>query len=424
MDLPVGLRFYRSATGLFAPVAKLVLRQRVLRGKEDASRLVERFGFASAARPEGPLIWIHGASVGECLAALPLLEKLLAGGRHGLVTSGTVTSAQLMAEMLPNRAIHQFVPIDTPAAVARFLDHWRPDIGIFIDSDLWPNLVLGTKHRGLPLILANARISARSARNWHRAPRVAAAVLSVFDACLAQDEEFAGRFRSLGARNVQVTGSLKADAPPLSADPGKHDALVSAIDGRPVFLAASTHPGEDEILLPAQDSLRRSFPNLLTIIVPRHPDRGGEVAMLAGTRKAILRSQGALPASDTAIYVADTMGELGLFYRVAFFAFMGGSLIPHGGQNPLEPARLRCGVLAGPHTFNFRGAYDAIFATQQKGRVATSGEIAALAKMLLEDSGAATAFGEAAARGAAQLGGAVEKTAQFVETLLSCNARA
>jgi 3-deoxy-D-manno-octulosonic-acid transferase len=419
-----GLRAYRCATAVLSPAAKLVLRERAARGKEDLDRLDERLGIARLKRPDGTLIWVHGASVGETLAALPLLSQLLTAGRHALVTSGTVTSAKLMAERLPPRALHQFVPIDTPKAARNFLDHWRPDVGLFVDSDLWPNLLLTAAERKIPLTLVNARMSAKSADGWKRAPHTAEALLSTFEGILAIDPDVAERLSALGARNVQVTGSLKADAPPLPADAEKLLALQQAIGLRPVFLAASTHPGEDETLLPAQDILRRSYPDLLTIIVPRHPDRGSEIAMLCGSRAVLRRATGALPANETAIYVADTMGELGLFYRLAKIAFIGGSLIPHGGQNPLEPARLDCAVMAGPHTENFTAAYDAIFAAQGAGRVVTSADVAALAHRVLSDKTAAQKMIEGAAEGAASLGGALGKTRAFVEELLAKHARA
>lgn len=416
--MTLGLRAYRSATAVFSPAAKLVLRERAARGKEDLERLPERLGVSNVKRPEGTLIWIHGASVGETLAALPLLSVLLTPGRNALVTSGTVTSAKLMAERLPPSAIHQFVPIDTPAASRNFLDHWRPDVGLFVDSDLWPNLLMNAAERKIPLALVNARISARSADGWGRAPQTAQALLSAFAAILAIDPEVAARFTSLGARDVRVTGSLKADAPPLPADAKKLQALRDAIGARPILLASSTHMGEDETLLPAHDVLRRDHPDLLTIIVPRHPDRGEEIAMLCGTRPVRRRAGGALPADDTAIYVADTMGELGLFYRLAKIAFMGGSLIAHGGQNPLEPARLDCAVMAGPHTENFTAAYDAIFEAQGAGRVVTSGDIATLAHRVLTEPEVAQKMIQGAANGASTLGGAVGKTRAFVEELL------
>lgn len=419
-----GLRAYRSATAALSPAAKLVLHERAARGKEDRERLSERLGIASAKRPEGTLIWIHGASVGETLAALPLLSRLLAPGRHALVTSGTVTSAKLMGERLPPGAIHQFVPIDTPAAARNFLDHWRPDVGLFVDSDLWPNLLMSAAERNIPLALINARISAKSAENWMRVPQTARALLSAFRAVLAMDRETAERFLALGASNVQVTGSLKADAPPLPADPERLRALEQAIGQRPIFLASSTHAGEDETILPAHDILQQSHPDLLTVIVPRHPDRGSEIAMLCGTRTVKRRATGALPSDDTAVYVADTMGELGILYRLAKIAFMGGSLIAHGGQNPLEPARLGCAVMAGPHTQNFTAAYEAIFAAQGMGRVVSSADIAGLARLVFEDAAVAQRLIEGAAKGAEALGGALGKTQAFVEELLERHARA
>ncbi|MBN9578320.1 MAG: 3-deoxy-D-manno-octulosonic acid transferase [Alphaproteobacteria bacterium] len=423
LRIPFGLIAYRYAAAAFSPAAGLLLRQRMARGKEDKARLGERLGRPILARPEGTLIWLHGASVGESLAALPLLKTLLTPGRHALVTTGTVTSAQIMSDRLPEGAFHQFIPLDTPQATAAFLDHWRPDVGLFIDSDLWPNLLLGAKQRGIPLALVNARMSARSASGWRHARSAITAILSTFDGVLAQDEEGAERFRSLGAREVRMVGSLKADAAPLPADPEKLAALKAAIGTRPVFLAASTHAGEDETLLPAHDAIRRQFPQLLTIVVPRHAERGEEIAMLCGTRKTVHRSGGALPGPDTAIYVADTMGELGVFFRLAPAAFVGGSLIPHGGQNPLEPARLGCAVLAGPHTGNFTVAYDAIFTAQGCGRVEGCGEIAKLMTRILAKPDEASVMGEAAAAGAAKLGGAVARTTTFVEALLTGHAR-
>lgn len=423
--LPIGFLSYRALTTMLAPAAPMVLRQRAGRGKEDQARVNERLGLDLPARPAGELIWVHGASVGECLAALPLIDALLRNtSRNVLVTSGTVTSARILRDRLPSRALHQFVPIDTPLATARFLNHWSPDAGLFVDSDIWPNLILSAKARGMKLALVNARMSERSFAGWRWAPKTASALLSAFDICLAQDEEIANRFRALGARNVNAIGSLKADAPPLPVDLQKLAELRGSIAGRPILLAAQTHPGEDETLLPVHDILRRSIPDLLTVLVPRHVERGAEIAMLCGTRPVRRRSLNELPDADTAVYVADTMGELGLFYRLAGFAFVGGSLIRHGGQNPLEPARLDCAVLAGPHTFNFARAYEAILGAQGFGLVRSSQEIADAARDLLNDARKTKALGIAAAEAAKTLGGAVAKTVCAVEQMLACHARA
>ncbi len=416
----IGITVYRIATAAIAPAAPLFLRRRILRGKEHSERSDERLGFASRTRPEGKLAWVHGASVGECVAALPLIDALVERtGCKVLVTSGTVTSAKVMSERLPPGVIHQFVPIDTPAATARFLDHWRPQVGLFVDSDIWPNLVLGAKQRGIRLALVNARMTQRSFDRWRLVKATAGELMGAFEACLAQDEVIAARFRGLGAHDVRVVGGLKADAPVLPAAADKLAALREAIGGRPILLAAQTHAGEEETILPAHDALRRKFPDLLTVIVPRHPERRQDIAMLCGTRTCRLRSRGENPVADTAVYIADTMGELGLFYRLARFCFVGGSLIRHGGQNPLEPAKLACAVLAGPHTFNFTLAYEAVFKSQDMGRVDNANDIVSLATTLLSDPAEANRLGTAAAAGAKTLGGAVAKTVEVIEKFLA-----
>ncbi|HKD46052.1 MAG TPA: 3-deoxy-D-manno-octulosonic acid transferase [Rhizomicrobium sp.] len=384
----------------------------------------ERLGAASRSRPQGRLIWIHGASVGESLAALPLIEKLLSRGHPVLVTSGTVTSAAIMAARLPVGAIHQYVPLDMPRAVARFLDHWRPVAGLFVESDLWPTLLLEAKARDVKLALINARISERSAVRWQWAPRMAQALLGAFDVVLAQDEKFAARFDALGAPRVMVAGSLKADAAPLGCDPAQLQAMKNAIGTRPVLLAAQTHPGEDETILPAHDLLRSDFLDLLTIIVPRHVERGRNIAMLCGDRPVARRAAGEALTAGTSIYIADTLNELGLFYRLAPFCFLGGSLVPMGGHNPLEPACLHCAVLTGPSRANSAQAFDAVLGAQNFGSVNNVSDIAREAKRLFLNPESARAAGQAAASGAATLAGAVEKTIAALDTLLGQDARA
>jgi len=423
MTAPLGLTAWRLLTQAASPLAPLLLRQRAVRGKEDRARLGERLGQATQPRPPGRLIWIHGASVGESLSALPLIERLVADPQiHVLVTSGTVTSAKILAHRLPQGALHQFVPVDTPVAVRRFLDYWRPDAGLFVESDLWPNLISEADRRGIPLALINARISARSAQNWQRARKSARTLLQMFKVVLAQDDEIAGRFRALGARDVHAVGSLKADLPPLAADDTALTALRQAIGMRPVLLAAQTHPGEDETILPAHDQLRASFPDLLTILIPRHVERGPDIQMLCGSRPSARRATGDVITSQTAIYVADTMGELGLFYRLSSFCFLGGTLVPMGGHNPLEPAALHCAVLAGPHLANAVQAFDAILSAQGFGRIHSSSDIAQQAGRLLADPAAAREAGNAAAKGAASLAGAVTRTQAILKDMLDARA--
>lgn len=424
-SIPFSLRAYRYATLALEPIAPFALRRRAQRGKEHGSRLGERLGIAGCPRPEGQLLWIHGASVGECLSVLPLIDALLeTPGRTVLVTSGTVTSAELMRERLPPRAFHQFSPVDTPGAVARFLAHWRPDVGLFVDSEIWPNMLVTAHGLGVPLAMINGRMSLKSFAGWRRARSMAAALLSLFNVCLVQDDETAERLKALGARAVQVTGNLKADAPPLPADPAKLAALQDSVGARDILLATSTHAGEDEIILSAHDALRAQFPSLLTIIVPRHPERGPDIALSCGARAVARRTQMPEPGRDTAIYIADTIGELGIFYRTAPFALIGGSLVPHGGQNPIEAARLGTVVFAGPYTDNFRQAYDVILAAQGTGRVATSTDLATLAARLFADPPVARALGDAAKQAVQCLGGAVSLTRVAVETILRSHARA
>lgn len=376
-------------TSAVAPVLPFWLARRVRRGKEIADRLPERQGHG-AARPPGRLVWLHAASVGESLSLLPLLAALAraAPDLHFLVTTGTVTSAALMAERLPPalaaRTQHRFVPLDVPVWVARFLDGWRPDAAIFVESELWPNLIAAAAARGIPLGLVNARLSPRAAATWARFPGFAARVLGAFRLVAAQTEADAARLRMLGAARVQAWGNLKAAAEPLPADPGKLAHLRAAWAGRPVFLAASTHPGEEAAILAVLPALAARVPGLLTILVPRHPDRGAAVAALAGG--APRRSLGAAPGPGDAIWVADTLGELGLWYRLAGAAFVGGSLVPLGGHNPLEPAVLGCPVLFGPHMGNFAEAAALLLGAGGAIQVADAATLAPAVASVLTDA--------------------------------------
>ncbi len=342
---------WHFATSAAAPLLPYWLKHRAKKGKEDPARLEERYGFG-AERPEGTLIWLHGASVGEGLSLLPLIEALAERlpEAHFLLTTGTVTSAALTMERLPAhlraRVQHRYAPLDVLAWVARFLAGWNPTVAIFAESEIWPNRLLATNHVKVPMALVNARISFDSAERWRRwAPRLARILLRTFRLVQPQSLADEARLRALGAQGMRPAGDLKASAAPLPFDKAELERLRAP--GGPVFLAASTHPGEEAIIAAAHALLRERHPDLRTIIVPRHAHRGAEVAALTGGGR---RSLGQAPGE---IYVADTMGELGLFYRLADVALVGGSLVPHGGQNPMEPARLGCPILLGPHTGNF-----------------------------------------------------------------------
>ncbi len=377
---------WQAGATLLAPALRLHLWRRVRQGKEIPGRLAERRGFG-AARPAARLFWLHAASVGETLSLLPVLEAMLAAAPelHLLLTTGTVTSAQLLSSRLPEalrpRVQHRFVPLDVPAWCARFLAGWRPDAAAFVESELWPNLLRATDRRGVPMALVNARMSARSARRWKLVPGFAREVLGRFRLVLAQTRADAARLIVLGATEVRCLGNLKDAAPPLPADPIALAGLRAAVGDRPLWLAASTHPGEETQVLAAHASMATRLPALLTVIVPRHPERGAAVAAEAAALglAALRRSSGALPAAGTAIYVADTLGELGLFYRLARLAFVGGSLVPHGGQNPLEPARLGCAIMLGPHTWNFADPVGRLLAAEAALPIGDAATLAATA---------------------------------------------
>lgn len=356
MSLPLSLALYRAATTVLEPFAPLLLDRRAKAGKEDRARLHERLGRPKTARPDGRLVWLHGASVGESLSILPLVERLRAERPDVavLVTSGTVTSAQLLARRLPAGAVHQFLPVDTPGGARRFLDHWRPDLAVFVESELWPNLLLAAKARGVKLALVSAKLSDKSYAGWRGRPFAAFELFSGFDLILAQDGRAAERLSSLGG-TVAGEADLKFGAAPLPVDAAALASLRVRLSDRPVLLAASTHPGEDEIVLAAWRALPDP-PRL--VIVPRHPERGPVIADLALAAGATTCLRSREPDDSAEVIVADTLGELGLWYRLADLALVAGSLVEGiGGHNPLEPARLDCPIVSGPHVENWLTAY-------------------------------------------------------------------
>ncbi|GGE59313.1 3-deoxy-D-manno-octulosonic acid transferase [Niveispirillum cyanobacteriorum] len=349
---------YRGLTHLAGPAIGRLLDRRAARGKEDPARRHERLGRPLLPRPAGRLVWVHAASVGEALAVLPLVERLLSQGPQVqvMVTTGTVTSAALMARRLPGpHAFHQYVPVDLPSAVDGFLAHWRPDLVLWVESEFWPNFLSGIRRAGIPCALVNARLSAKSFGNWRRFARTARRLLSVFQLALAQTGVEAERLSALGIADVRAVGNLKYSAPPLPIDPAALHTLSAAIGPRPVWTFASSHAGEEAMAIAAQVELRRHLPDALLLLVPRHPDRGGEVAVMLSTAglSYARRSEGGLPGAGDAVFLMDTLGEMGLVFRLAPVTVMGGSFMPVGGHNPIEPALLHSAVIHGPHMFNF-----------------------------------------------------------------------
>ncbi len=397
----IGATWAAIAT-LGAPALRVMLRRRVARGKEIAARLPERWGIEPTPRPPGRLLWLHAASVGESQSVLPVLDHLVRHpGLTVLVTTGTVTSATLLASQMgrfgPGRVLHRFVPLDVPAWAARFLDHWRPDAAAFVESELWPNLLAACRHRGIPLMLVNARMSERSMRGWARVPGFARAVLRSFDRVHPQSTADGERLLALGARSTEPAGNLKLAASPLPADPAVLAGLKRDIGNRPAWLAASTHPGEEEVAIAVHRALAPAHPGLLTIIAPRHPERG---AALAQACNAPRRSAGEGPESG-GVWIADTMGELGLLYRLATAVFVGKSLAGQsGGQNVLEPARLGCAIATGPATANFADAVRRLAAAGGLTVVADQVALTAWVDAMLRDPEACRRAGEAARQAA------------------------
>lgn len=348
---------YKTLCVLATPLLQGLLRLRVRQGKEDPLRWREKTGRSTLPRPSGDLFWFHAASVGESKAALPLIKQFLEQRpyAHAVLTTGTRTAAQLVQANLPPRTQHQYAPLDNPLWIKRFLYHWQPKGLILIESEIWPGILAACTSRCIPIVLVNARMSPRSARRWNRWPTLTRQIFSQLTAVAAQSAADGAAFLACGAPWVEVCGNLKYDAPPPTADVEQLRVLRAACGNRPLWLASSTHPGEEEICLKAHAELRRQYPDALLILLPRHPHRGAAIkALCTSSWHPVQRSLGELPTPESAVYIADTLGETGLFYHLASVVFMGGSFIAHGGQNLLEPAQLGCVVLSGQHTFNFK----------------------------------------------------------------------
>lgn len=415
---------WARAAAIAAPALLAHLRRRARIGKEIITRLPERQGKEVTHRPFGLVIWLHAASVGEAVSILPVLRQAAMAERGAtlLLTTGTVTSAELMTQRLEelgltHRVVHRFVPLDVPSWIERFLDHWRPDAGGLVESELWPNLLHACRTRCIPMMLINARMSARSHRAWRHAPALARYLLTSFARIHARGAEDAGRLRNLGASVIDEWGDLKVTAAPLPVDDTALAHLRAMLGDRPVWLAASTHPGEEILIAGAHRRLAVNYPRLLTIIVPRHPERGPAIA---AELSAPRRAAGEPPPSE-GIWIADTIGELGLWYRVAWAAVIGRSLIaPGGGQNPWEAARIGCPIIVGPHMTNFA---EPVALLRDAGGLLEAHDEESLALAAGELLGDATARNSQAARAALALGDNTELPARIARALLTLAGR-
>ncbi len=412
---PLPLIAYRLLTRALEPFAPRLLDARARRGKEDPVRVDERMGFTRAERPAGDLIWMHGASVGETLSLLPLIERFgkMRPDLTVLVTSGTVTSAQILSERLPAGVIHQYAPVDGPGVVARFLDHWRPSVAILVESELWPNLLLEADRRGVKLALVSARITERTVNGWARFPASARRVMAAFDLVLPQDQASAGKLETLGAR-IDGLINLKLAGEPLPYDAAAFSRLSAAIGDRPVIVAASTHEGEEIAIVRALDRLGE---RACLIVLPRHPERGAQIAAALGQDgyRFAMRSRGETIGGDTDIYLADTLNEMGLFLRLADVVVMGGSFAPSlglsavGGHNPLEPARLGRAMITGPDASNWAAVTSALVEAGGLIPIQAPWDLPAAVEPLLSDPARAKAMGEKARRAAMDAGGGLDR---------------
>jgi len=380
------VRIYALAARALMPLAYRRSARKLAAEGMDTTRIAERMGHATAPRPEGRLIWFHAASVGESLSVLRLIEVL--GTQHPafefLITTGTATSARIIAGRMPPRCRHQFAPLDSPSAVARFLGHWRPDAGVFVESELWPNMLRGAAAHGIPLALLNARISDRSARGWARIGRTARYLLAHFAMVHCQDARTAEHLRGLGCAQAAAGANLKAMAGPVPHDADMLGALCAQRGARPLWVMASTHAGEDEIAIAAHQAVLKRHPGALMILVPRHPERAGDIARLLGQAGMThaRRSAGA-PIGTAPVYLADTLGEMGLWYRLAPLVCVGGTFVPVGGHNPFEVAHGGAAVLHGPLYANFAEGYAQMDAAGAARQVADAGELGAAVAELL-----------------------------------------
>ena len=422
----LALGAYRRLGGVLSPFVGLYLRSRAKAGKEDGTRRSERFGRTSVARPEGPLVWIHAVSVGEAQAVMSIADHLADRSLPVLLTTGTMTAAAITRERLGDKVIHQYAPLDLANAAGRFLDHWRPDLVIFSESEIWPTTMIAINERDIPHILVNGRMSDRSFARWTRLGSLTPALFARYAHVAARTREDADRFEELGASPVTVTGDLKAEVLPPRVPPATKAKFRDKVSGRRVWIAVSTHPGEEEIAAQVHLSLKPRHPGLLTVIVPRHPERGEGVAQrLKGMGLTVARrslSQPILPTTE--IFVGDTIGEMGLYLRLGHIVFVGRSLSSEasGGQNPLEPALLGRAVLHGPNVENFREAYAALDAGGGTREVRDETTLAAAVHELLCDPEAAIEVGRKASDTVGGMRGPLSATlrvlAPYTEPLL------
>ena len=411
------LRLYRGFGSVLYPFTGPFLRARARKGKEDRERRGERYGYASWDRPPGPLVWLHAASVGESLAIMPLIKRMESFGINLVLTTGTVTSASVAQDRISERTIHQYVPMDMKRAIGRFLDHWQPDMAIFAESEIWPTTIRELSARNVPQILVNARMSDRSNKRWSKRPSLAKIIFQNLSLVLAQSAVDAERFERLGARKVCTVGNLKIDVGVPQGDTASHAQLSSMIGERPTWAAISTHKGEEESVAAVHNMIKKQIPDLLTILVPRHPERGEEIALqlAKSSVKVASRSLDEKITAETDIYLGDTIGEMGLYLGLTDIVFMGKSLKSEGGQNPIEPVMTRSAILSGRFVQNFRDTYQALLENGGARLVADEKMLADHVLHLLRNPKDLVAMQNAALQTVKEMAGALDRSIQELD---------
>ena len=411
------LKLYRGIGTVVYPFSGPFLRVRARRGKEDRERRAERYGYASWQRPEGPLVWLHAASVGESLAIMPLIKRMESFGINLVLTTGTVTSASIAEKRLSERTIHQYVPLDMKRSIHRFLDHWQPDLAIFAESEIWPTTIQELAARNVPQLLVNARMSDRSNRRWSKRPALAQAIFGHLSQVIAQSELDGERFRALGAPWVTVVGNLKIDVGVPVANEAEVEQMRSMIAGRPSWIAVSTHAGEEKSVAHVHRMVAAHAEGLLTVLVPRHPDRADEVRdeLEAQGLNVVTRSSRQPISSHTDVFLGDTIGEMGLYLRLSEIAFMGKSLGAQGGQNPIEPVMTGAAILAGRYVQNFRETYQKLLDAGGARLVRDEQMLASHVLHLLRNGKDLKTMQDAARETVATMTGALERTSESLD---------
>ena len=416
----VALTGYRWLGAAVYPFLGSYLAFRASKGKEEHARRRERYGYASYDRPHGPLIWVHAASVGETTAVVPLIEELCARGIFVVLTTGTVTSAAVASERLGGSVVHQYVPLDLKPAISRFLDFWHPDLAVIAESEIWPMTILELGARKMPQVLVNGRLSDRSFTSWRKRPNLAEALFENLSLVIAQSDEDAERFRVLGARPVAVSGNLKVDTDPPPFDETEYQEMRHSLNGRAVWAAVSTHNGEETVVADVHAALDPAH-RVLTILVPRHPDRGDDIERMLNDRGLAVarRSRGEAITPETDIYLGDTIGEMGLFLKLADIAFVGRSLTTMGGQNPIEPAMLDCAILSGRNVQNFRDSYRRLLKNGGAQLVNDGETLAKSVEFLFSNDAARQQMRMGAQKTVTELRGALARTVRALEPYIA-----